>query len=853
MKHCHRTLSIVACCALFFISSSGLAWGQEEEEEEEVAETPTQDELVSFPRRVENESGVVVIHAPQIDTWKDFAAIEARVAVEVTPAGEDEAVYGVAEFTAATDPNLELRVVAVQNIAITVTSFPVADEPRRELLDQMVRSAALSKTHYLPLDVMLSYIAPDATFPEEEGLSHEPPQIYYSSTPAVLLITDGEPVLAPIPDTKLQFVVNTNWDLFRYRDKEWYLRHESRWLKNKNLSGDWAFDNSLPGDFKKLPDDGNWTDVKAAVPPTKGDKNAPTVFVSERPAELIVTDGQPQYRTVGAAGLEYIDDTESDVFRYEFEYYYLVSGRWFSAPLLRGPWKHVTDLPDVFATIPEDHVKSHVLAAVPDTVEARLAVLEAVLPRKATISRDAGKDVSVFYQGEEPVFEPITDTGVERVVNSPNDVLRYENTYYLCDNAVWYLSTNPDGPWTVADSLPAAIYSIPPSSAAYHVTHARVYEDESDANSVSTGYTSGYYGVYVSSGVSIYGSGWYYPPYYGYYPYGGYPYYPYYYAYPYSYGASAWYNPNTGMYGRSGSVYGPYGGYGRAASYNPQTGSYARGAAVWDNNEFAGRGAAYNPRTGTGIATHSYANESGVWRESLVTHNDKWLETQSQWDGNSRTTEFTGSEGGTGTVNRQFDGDTVTGSGEFQRGDQTLSTRSVRNEQGTIIAGETGSGQTGAIGRSADGDLYAGKDGQVYRRNEDGWQQNAGDGWNPVDVPDERAAQFDQARTSGADRRESAAQDRTRDFSPAERPTREQAQSALSTSGNADRNNRTGGGLSTRSFDSSQYQGSFDASRRNELNRNYDARSNGYERYNNRQSSLGSNRSRGARQGRRRR
>lgn len=46
--------------------------------------------------------------------------------------------------------------------------------------------------------------------------------------------------------------------------------------------------------------------------------------------------------------------------------------------------------------------------------------------------------------------------------------------------------------------------------------------------------------------------------------------------------------PNTGMYGRSNSVYGPYGGYGRAASYNPQTGTYARGSAVWDNDEIAG-------------------------------------------------------------------------------------------------------------------------------------------------------------------------------------------------------------------------------------------------------------------------
>ena len=829
MNFCHRTISLLAITVLLFVSSSGLAWSQEPDSPEVVAQTDS----LSYPRRVTSEAGVVVVHTPQIDTWNDFASIEARVAVEVTPAGEDEAVFGVAEFSADTDPNLELRVVAVENVAITATSFPVSDEARRELLDQIVRSSVQSKTHYIPLDVMLSYIAPDAALPEEDGLSFEPPPIFYSSTPAVLLMTDGEPLLAPIPDTKLQYVVNTNWDLFRYRDKEWYLRHESRWLKNKNLSGEWKFDNSLPRNFKKLPDDGNFIDAKAAIPPTKGDKNPPTVFVSDRPAELIVTDGQPQHRTIGGSGLKYVEDTESDVFRYESIYYYLVSGRWFSAGVLRGPWKYVTKLPDVFSTIPADHEKGHVLAAVPNTNEARLAVLEATLPRKATVSRDAGKNVSVIYQGDEPVFELISGTDVERVVNSPNDVLKYENAYYLCDNAVWYLSMHPDGPWTVADSIPAAIYSIPPSSASYHVTHVHIYEDESDSNYVSTGYTSGYFGVYVAYGVPMYGSGWYYPPYYGYYPYGGYPYYPYYYAYPYSYGASSWYNPNTGMYGRSGSVYGPYGGYGRGSAYNPQTGAYARGEAVWDNNEIAGRGVAYNPRTGTGIATHRYANESGGWGESLVTHNDKWIETQSQWDADSRTTDFRTSEGGSGTIERERNGNTVTGSGEFQRGDQTLSTRSSRSEQGTVIAGETGAGQQGAIGRSENGDLYAGKNGQVYRRNEDGWQQNTGDGWNPVEVPDERAAQIDQARTNTDERRDSFDQNRTTDFSRDNRPTREQTQSALNSRGLADglegRANRT-----NRTFDSSQFKGSFDSSRRSELNRNYNARSSGYQRYNNR-------------------
>ena len=91
-----------------------------------------------------------------------------------------------------------------------------------------------------------------------------------------------------------------------------------------------------------------------------------------------------------------------------------------------------------------------------------------------------------------------------------------------------------------------------------HVTHVKVYD--SDPSSVSMGYTSGYYGSYVSYGVVVYGSGWYYPPYYYYNPY--YYNYPIYYPYPHSYGAGAWYNPNTGTYGRGARAYGPYGGAG---------------------------------------------------------------------------------------------------------------------------------------------------------------------------------------------------------------------------------------------------------------------------------------------------
>lgn len=754
------------------------------------------DEL-SFPRVIETDGAKIVIHVPQIDTWEGFSRVQGRFAIEVTPAGEDEAVMGTAEFTADTDANLEKRMVAVENTEITVTSFPVADDKRREYLDGLVRNAVKKRTQFIPLDVVLSYIAPDTKLPETEGLSFEAPPIFYSSTPAVLVMTDGEPILAPIPDTRLQYAVNTNWDLFRYKEKEWYLRNGDRWLKTRELGGAWKYDNSLPGDFKKLPDDGNWKDVRAANPPAKGDKSVPTIFVSDRPAELIVTDGQPSFSIISTGGLEYVHDTESDVFRLNNEFYYLVSGRWFKAAALRGPWAHVTELPAEFANIPADGPKGHVLAAVAGSDEARLAILEAAIPRKATVARNAGDDVLVFFHGD-PVFEAISDTQVQRAVNSASDILLFDGIYYLCQDAVWYAASKANGPWIVADNIPAAIYEIPASSASYHVTHVHVYE--SDDDTVSTGYTSGYFGIHVGFGIAMYGSGWYYPPYYGYGSYYGYSRYPYYYAYPYSYGGSAWYNPNTGMYGRSGSVYGPYGGYGRGSSYNPQTGTYARGAAVWDSNEIAGSGYAFNPRTGTGIATNRYANENGGWGESLVTHNDKWLQTKSEWNDYSRRTEFDTSGGASGEFNSRRSGDNVARSGEIQRGDQSLKTGSVRGPGGGAIGVETGAGDRAGIGRSADGDLYAGKDGQVYRRDDDGWARRAEGGWDKVKVSDERAAQIDQTRSQVSDRRQSG---------------------------------------EAWTYDSSRTRSSFDSNRRNELDRNHKARSNGYQRFDQRNINAG--------------
>ncbi len=127
-------------------------------QEPEPATRPAQPASVSFPHAVTSEAGTVVVHTPQIDTWKNFESIAARVAVAVTPAGEEEPVFGVAEFTGHTDPNLELRVVAIENLKVTATSFPISDDARRQHLDAVFRAIVEPKTSFVPLDVSQSQL-----------------------------------------------------------------------------------------------------------------------------------------------------------------------------------------------------------------------------------------------------------------------------------------------------------------------------------------------------------------------------------------------------------------------------------------------------------------------------------------------------------------------------------------------------------------------------------------------------------------------------------------------------------------------------------------------------------------------
>lgn len=233
------------------------------------------------------------------------------------------------------------------------------------------------------------------------------------------------------------------------------------------------------------------------------------------PAELLLSQGQPELVPVPGTGLLYVQNSGSDIFMDTSNqtYYILAAGRWFSSSSLQnGSWSYVagSGLPADFAKIPPYSPKASVLVSVPGTPQAKEALIANQIPQTATITRSAAQ-LQVSYYGA-PNFQPIQDTNLTYAVNTTTPVINVPgNTYYAVNNGVWFMSGNAIGPWTVATSVPPAIYTIPPSCPIHYVTYSYVYGSTPAA--VYVGYTPGYYGTVVSSdNVVVYGTGWNYPP-----------------------------------------------------------------------------------------------------------------------------------------------------------------------------------------------------------------------------------------------------------------------------------------------------------------------------------------------------
>ena len=697
-----------------------------------------------WPRSFQSEGKTITVYQPQVTSWAGNI-LSFRAAVSVLPQGAAQSFFGTVSVSGTTDVDNDQQTVSLSNLTVARATFPSAPDQAQAYGAQVVAQAgAWAQALSLPaVKANLAVTNAEGAGAKTVPVKNEPPKIFFSESPAVLVLVDGEPALRPVADTTLLRAINTQSLLVMDQSSgSYFLRVNGTWAQASSLAGTWvATQNPLPSLDIVLQQANKAGNVQLFDPPAGTKPPMPLVYVCTSPAELITTQGPPAFEPVAGTQLLHVTNSGSSLFMNTANqsYYVVISGRWFISTTFQGPWQFVpaNQLPSDFANIPETAPAGTVLASVAGTPQAGEAAISATIPQTATISRNATTEVS--YDGS-PQFEPIETTQLAYAKNTATPVIKVTSeNYYAVVNGVWFWSKSPSGPWKVAESVPPEIYSIPPSSPVYYATNVTIYGATPDV--VYTGYTPGYFGTCLApEGVVVFGTGFAYPPYIG---------------------ANVWFGPPLTYGFGAGFACGLATGFafGLAVDHgwgcSPWWGPWHGG---WGNASFNRN--VTNNWNNINVNSHNAYNR---WGNNNVINNNHFNKNQinndknqfSNWkndhpNADQKIQNRTDHGGNNPAVNRRPD----------ENHPEASRTVAEHHPEENRTAADRQNPRTDSS-RLGDNNVFAGRDGNAYRSREDGsWEKHDSSGWKNTD----RSSIDDTTRSDLESHRSSRSVGSTRSF-----------------------------------------------------------------------------------------
>lgn len=546
-----------------------------------------------WPLVLETDDGrTITIYQPQPESYSN-GTFTARAAVSGAQKGKDP-VFGAIWMRGFLEVDRDTRMGTLTELKVTDIRFPnLTDTTTMGQWKNYLSTEIPRHTQPIAIDRLTASLESEQQ-KATPAFKTDPPEIIYANTASMLVFIDGEPRFQPMEKDVYERVVNTPFFIARVKDKPTlYLGASQLWYSASAIEGPWELAKDVPKQLKEIaPKDTSSTPLEKDA---NGVPIAPHIIVRTKPAELVQTKGAADMTPIQGTQLLYVSNTDDDIFMdiASQNYYVVVSGRWYKTPSLdKGPWTYVPgdELPLDFAKIPEGTEKDNVLASVPGTQAAKEAVLDAQIPQTAKVDRNSTTK-TITYDGE-PKWKLIEGTAIYEAENASTTVLYIREHYYACESAVWYESGVATGPWKVCVEVPKEVQDIPPSSPSYNVKYVYVYQSTPEV--VYVGYTPGYMGCYVYGPTVIYGTGYYYTPWYG----------AVYYPRPCTYGFSMHYNPwtgwNMGFHYSSGwfhmSIYGGgyHGGYWGPPMYRPGYHGYHGHGGYYHGGNYRGGGNTIN-------------------------------------------------------------------------------------------------------------------------------------------------------------------------------------------------------------------------------------------------------------------
>ncbi len=197
------------------------------------------------------------------------------------------------------------------------------------------------------------------------------PEIVVRTTPAELIVIDGEPQMAPIERTELLYIKNTESDvIFDIHSQSYFILLSGRWYVSSSLNGPWSYRSAdmLPKDFARIPEGSEKDRVLASVAGTDAAREAmldamipQTATVKRNEARIDVSyDGNPRFVDIPGTRVAYAENSPNSVLLINNYYYACENGVWFESARPMGPWVVCVRVPAEVQHIPPSAPVYHV-------------------------------------------------------------------------------------------------------------------------------------------------------------------------------------------------------------------------------------------------------------------------------------------------------------------------------------------------------------------------------------------------------------------------------------------------------------------------------------------------------------
>ena len=423
-----------------------------------------------WPRSYKTASGGdVVLYQPQVSSWPNQEKMTAYSAVSYTAKAGDKPALGTVKVEADTKVSVNDRLVNFSVIRIVESNFPTLEKAQMQEVVATVGSGIPQEERVIALDRVLASLDKSQIIPKNvEGVKADPPTDLLQQDARSArqprrragLEPDREQRSAATPSTPTGICSSTG------RPRRYYLRNDETWLKATTI--DRAVDTGRQA-ARQLQQAAGRRELEgrqggrsrqepSAAVDAEGlrQHDAGRIDPAARRAELPAASR--------ARRLLWVSNTDSDVFRMgkAGPVYYLVAGRWFSAPDFTGPWTFATpNLPDDFKKIP---ARARALA------RARLGAGHAA-GRRSGAPRAGSADGARQQEDGEGARGRVSgrcrvpadrDDHASRARSTPTRTSSRSATCTTCaSRACGSCRATANGPWEVTGSVPKEIYEIP--------------------------------------------------------------------------------------------------------------------------------------------------------------------------------------------------------------------------------------------------------------------------------------------------------------------------------------------------------------------------------------------------------